>query len=328
MMTLLQSALNGWTDYTQHGKFAAFLLLAIVYLGFVFRGQLGAKAGGKTDETMERLDGTANGGSHRRLFPLYLYGVLVTLGCICPVTALILMKYQTAFYSYVWIWAAVPQTALIAWAATDFLGKLWRERSLRNGIATVILFVILSLGGNPVSEWTQAQTAQIPGLTGMPGQQETASAWETLEQLSAYHMETKNTEDFSLWAPKEIMAASRAYSAGIRPVYGRSIWDASLGSYSYDTYETWQEDLYLWMNHLESTGETEYLRADENGGEQTPDKAAGRTIDFAACLDSAGQAGIDYILLPGNLSEETREALEKTAGQKLQPLGEYFLIVL
>ena len=35
MMTLLQSTLTGWTDYTQHGKFAAFLLLAILYLGFV-----------------------------------------------------------------------------------------------------------------------------------------------------------------------------------------------------------------------------------------------------------------------------------------------------
>ena len=38
MMTLLQSALTGWTDYTQHGKFAAFLLLAILYLGFVLYG--------------------------------------------------------------------------------------------------------------------------------------------------------------------------------------------------------------------------------------------------------------------------------------------------
>ena len=43
MMTLLQSALTGWTDYTQHGKFAALLLLAILYLGFVLYGS-GKKA--------------------------------------------------------------------------------------------------------------------------------------------------------------------------------------------------------------------------------------------------------------------------------------------
>lgn len=330
MRTLLQSALTGWTDYTQHGKFAAFLLLAIVYLGFVLRGPSDADAWGKMDETIEQPGGTADSRARRRLFQLYLYGVLITLGCICPVTALILLKYQTAFYSYVWIWAAVPQTALIAWATADFLNKLWQDRSARTVIATVILFGILFLGGNPVSEWTQAQTAQIPALSGMPQQrQEKVSAWETLEQLSAYHAEAGNNEEFCLWAPKEIMAASRAYSAGIHPVYGRSIWDASLGSYSYDTYEIWQEDLYLWMNHLEATGETEYLRTDESAGEETTAAAtAGRTIDFAACLDSAGQAGIDYILLPGNLSEETQEALQKTAGQELQPFGGYFLIVL
>ena len=130
MMTLLQSALTGWTDYTQHGKFAALLLLAILYLGFVLYGS------GK--------EANASGAEKARK-RLYLYGALVTFGCICPVTALILLKYQTAFYSYVWIWAAVPQTALIAWAATDFLCNLLKEKSLRNGMAALILLGILFL---------------------------------------------------------------------------------------------------------------------------------------------------------------------------------------
>ena len=38
MMTLLQSALTGWTDDTQHETFAALLLLAILYLGSVLYG--------------------------------------------------------------------------------------------------------------------------------------------------------------------------------------------------------------------------------------------------------------------------------------------------
>ena len=152
MMTLLQSALTGWTDYTQHGKFAALLLLAILYLGFVLYGS-GKEANASGAEKAPKR--------------LYHYGALLTFGCICPVTALILLKYQTAFYSYVWIWAAVPQTALIAWAATDFLCNLLKEKSLRNGMAALILLGILFLGGNPVSEWTVAQTTQIPALTGM-----------------------------------------------------------------------------------------------------------------------------------------------------------------
>ena len=105
---------------------------------------------------------------------------------------------------------------------------------------------------------------------------------------------------------------------------GRSIWDASLGSYSYDTYETWQEDMYLWMSHLETTGETEYLRTDEN----TTTEAGGRKIDFAACLDSAGKAGIDYILLPEDLSEDVQKELQEAAGGRLRSFGGYFLIVM
>ena len=175
-----------------------------------------------------------------------------------------------------------------------------------------------------MSEWTVAQTTQIPALTGMPGQQQGTPAREILDQLSVYNAEKGNSREYSLWAPKEVMEAARAYSAEIHPVYGRSIWDASLGSYSYDTYETWQEDMYLWMSHLETTGETEYLRTDEN----TTTEAGGRKIDFAACLDSAGKAGIDYILLPEDLSEDVQKELQEAADGRLRSFGGYFLIVM
>ena len=325
MMTLLQSALTGWTEYTQHGKFVAFLLLAMVYLGFELYGAAGAKPEAKTEGKLRQMGVSA--GKFRKL--LYLYGVLITLGCICPVSAGILLKYQTAFYSYVWIWATVPQTALIAWAAADFLEKLLKERTLRNGMAALILLGILFLGGNPASEWVQAQTTRIPVLAGgdVTSQTQEASAWETLEQLSEYSEAERGTREYALWAPKEIMAAARAYSAQIRPVYGRSIWEASLGSYSYDTNETWQEDLYLWMSHLEATGETEYLRTDQNAeAEGAGTESPGRTIDFTTCFDSAKEAGINYILLPGDVSEETWQELQQLSGKELQPLGGYLLL--
>lgn len=149
-MTLLKTALNGWTDYTQHGKFAALLLVAILYLGYTIhrRNALYAGAGSKD--------------RNKTTMTLWLYSGLTAFACICPVTALFLMKYQTAFYSYVWIWAVVPQTALIAWAAAEFLCGLWKKRTLTNLMATVILLGIVFLSSNPVSEWTKEQTAQIP----------------------------------------------------------------------------------------------------------------------------------------------------------------------
>ena len=86
------------------------------------------------------------------------------------------------------------------------------------------------------------------------------------------------------------------------------------------------------MSHLETTGETEYLRVEETTEQNAARDAAadskGRTIDFAACLDSAREAGVDYILLPGSLSEEVQMELQKTADRELQPLGGCFLIQL
>lgn len=61
------------------------------------------------------------------------------------------------------------------------------------------------------------------------------------------------------------------------------------------------------MNHLEETGEPEYVRTEENTGE--------RTIDFRTCLDSAVAAGVDYILLPGDLPEDTVENCRRPWGQ-------------
>lgn len=187
-------------------------------------------------------------------------------------------------------------------------------------MATVILLGIVFLSGNPVSEWTKEQTAQIPVMDVTIQQNSETSPWETLACLMEYRLTENGDDSFTLWAPKKVMAAARAYSADIYPVYGRSIWDASLGSYSYDTYETGQEDLYLWMNHLEATGETEYVRMDESTG--------ARTIDFADCLKYAAEKNMDIVLLPGNLPEETLSELQNTAGSKLQPLDGYYLLTM
>ena len=304
-MTLLKTAMNGWTDYTQHGKFAALLLVAILYLGYrIYKNKC-------------RVAETAH---EDRKVILWLYTVLTAVACICPVTALFLMKYQTAFYSYVWIWAVVPQTALIAWAAAELLCELWKKRTLTNIMATLILLGIVFLSGNPVSEWTREQTVQIPVMDVTIQQNSETSPWETLASLTEYRLTESGDDSFTLWAPKEVMAAARAYSADIYPVYGRSIWDASLGSYSYDTYETGQEDLYLWMNHLEAAGETEYVRMDESTG--------ARTIAFTDCLTYAAEKNVDMILLPGNLSEETLAELQKAAGTEFTQLAGYYLLSL
>ena len=70
----------------------------------------------------------------------------------------------------------------------------------------------------------------------------------------------------------------------------------------------------------EETGEPEYVRTEENTGE--------RTIDFRTCLDSAAAAGVDYILLPGDLPEDTVEKLQETLGTDMEQktTAGYYLI--
>ena len=70
----------------------------------------------------------------------------------------------------------------------------------------------------------------------------------------------------------------------------------------------------------EETGEPEYVRTEENTGE--------RTIDFRTCLDSAAAAGVDYILLPGDLPEDTAEKLQETLGTDTErkTIAGYYLI--
>lgn len=304
MKTLFLTALNGWTNTIQQGKFMALLLLALAYLGYCYYQEYQAYREGQ-----KCRDGKKT---------LFVYTLLATLGCICPVTAVALMKYQTGFYSYEWIWAYVPMTVLIAWAGTEFFVKLWKGERKRAIAGTILLLVIVYLSGNPASEWTAAQNAEIPEITQITGHKakaDTQSAYAVLDELTAL----AGTERIRLWAPKEIMAAARAYSGQMQPVYGRSIWDASLGAYSYDTYEAWQEDLYLWMNGLETTGETELVRQDT---------APERTVDFALCLQYAGEAGVEYILLPVDLGEETLGELEAAAGRTAEPWNGYYLFTL
>lgn len=280
----------------------------MLYLGYTIRRSNALYAGAVSKDR------------NKTTMTLWLYTGLTALSCICPLSALFLMKYQTAFYSYVWIWTVVPQTAADCMGLPQNFYADYGKKELLRSYGNGDLAGNRVLSGNPVSEWTKEQTAQIPVMDVTIQQNPETSPWETLASLTEYRLTESGEGSFTLWAPKEIMAAARAYSAEIYPVYGRSIWDASLGSYSYDTYATGQEDLYLWMSHLEATGETEYVRMDESTG--------ARTIDFADYLKYAAEKNVDIVLLPGNLRKETLSELQNTAGSKLQPLDGYYLLTM
>ena len=96
MLELLNNAWNGWGNFIFYGKYPTLLLLVLVVFWFF---------------------------SDRKREPVLLgYATVMTVFCICPLTAAFLMQYQTKFYDYQWVWSYVPLMIVVAFAGTLVLG--------------------------------------------------------------------------------------------------------------------------------------------------------------------------------------------------------------
>lgn len=283
MRELLTNAWLGWHRYTDAGKYAALLLVVFFFLWF------------RKEEEKEK--------------PLLIYTTLVTILCIFPVSAAILMLYQTGFYNYEWIWSYVPLTLLIAYGGTIFLTECW-ERYKKSvwqcaGISMAVVTIIVLCG-------SMGQDVFDAGAE----RQEREAANTVLEILST----EADEEEICLWAPKGIMASTRAFDGKLQLAYGRNMWDAALGAYSYDTYSESEETLYLWMCNVEESGMVD----------PAPEELTEGALEISpeTILEIAKKAGVNRILLPGNIMPEE---LEKLVGiWKVQPrqIGDYYLITI
>lgn len=281
MTELLKNAWDGWQQYTEGGKYAALLLLVLLF--FWFRKQ----------QEKEKA--------------LLIYTTLMVILCIFPVSAAVLMLYQTRFYDYQWIWSYVPVTMMIAYGGTIFLMEYWENYKGKNkenrrkcvGVTVavpVLIFLCGSMGRDVFAVEEEKQER------------------ETAEEVLALITGDKE-EEICLWAPQEMMAAARAFDGTIQLVYGRDMWDASLGGYSYDAYGEAEETLYLWMCRVEDIWHPGYISQTEN------DDAALKNI-----LDTAGESGVNLIVLPDNILPEEIQKLEKAWGLSAIQVGEYYLM--
>ena len=92
MWELLNNAWNGWGNFIFYGKYPALLLLVLVVFWFF------------SDQKREPV--------------LLGYTTVMTVCCIFPLTAALLMQYQTKFYDYQWVWNYVPLLTVVAFAGT------------------------------------------------------------------------------------------------------------------------------------------------------------------------------------------------------------------
>ena len=284
-MELLRNVWLGWQQFTASGKLVVFLPAALLFLWL----------GGKWKEKR----------SYRALFG---YTSVMALCCTLPITAAALMIYQNRFYDYQWVWSLVPLTAVAAWAGTELLDqcskgfqmKQWRKWlpvSLLL-LATLALCSGLGKGGfdRPGEEQRRLQAQQVLA--------------QAAEQVAG------RQDGTLLWAPRDILEYAREFDGSLELIYGRNMWDAALGAYSYDAYSLEIQNLYLWIENV-----------DETGLAVVNDPVRGDVIlQGKDCVISARNLGVDYILLPSRIEFKDAEALAQLMGGNVVLRGDYYLL--
>lgn len=277
-MELLKNAWAGWLAFTDAGKLAALLIAVILFYCF-------------TENKVKR-------------HVLFIYTTTITALCIFPVSAALLMVYQTKFYDYQWIWTYVPVTALTAFGGTVFLCDFWedckRKYSQKLAVTLGLLAVLLLCGRMGNDEWKTDSVSD-----------QSAVVENLLSEI------TKDCEGtVCLWAPQEIVEYARMVRGDVQLFYGRNMWDKALNAYSYDVYPKEKEICYQWMEY-----------AQEWGGLGTTVQFNGETVLLSGveCMENARKLGANVICLPGKMSQEALDAFETELGMTFERYGEWLV---
>ncbi len=283
MTELLKNAWLGWEQYIQDGKLIA-LFLAVLLFGWFYK---------KCAE-------------HQGL---WLYATVATVGCICPMTAALLMTYQTKFYDYQWIWSAVPVTMLTAYGITLFLSEQWSSNNKakrKTAVAVTLLALgILLLSGGMGNSYEE----------NLQREQERAECEEAYRMMAELRRMAGEDASVTLWAPADILEYAREADGGVKLLYGRNMWDISLNAYSYDEYS---EEIKALYEKMENWAGAEMSDADEPG-------AAGLRNPAEYAL-VAVREGVNCIIVPDSVAWAAVLDMAEVLGTKPQRVEDYWVL--
>lgn len=272
MTELQNNAWLGWQNFTDAGKLAALLAASLIFLLMTYK-----KVTQKT---------------------LVLYTTAAAVCCVVPVTAAVLMLYQTKFYDYQWIWSLVPMTAVIAYGGVSFLSECWpgfRISEWKKGVPVLALLLAILLFCSGMGK---------TDVDGNNSEAERKAAEKVLTQIRTEMQE----EEICLWAPKAILEYARETDASIKLLYGRNMWDQWLNAYAYDAYSEDMVSLYQWMEEPALAGEAQ---------DEAP----------VARVRMALEAGTNCILLPENVDEGMIKKLENALELRALSIDGYYLLI-
>jgi hypothetical protein len=263
MNKLIESAWAGWLEYISYGKYAALFLGAVLFMWVAVPRR-------------------------EAIVLLERFGALTGFLVICPLTAAMLMIYQTPFYSYPWLWSLVPVTSVIACGGAVLLEnrKLNPQTIGLICLCLVLLVLCASPGGGSV-------LGESDLLSGNGQKTETI-----LDEV----MEEGNTDSICLWAPREVMQWVRLESGDITLPYGRNLWVPELNAYSYDAPSAEAVKLFAWMLETEEAD------------------LVWEPLTTKEVLHTAVELGVNRIMLPQRVGEDFalqfQLALEELGAEK------------
>lgn len=231
IVTLFQNAL----DYIASNHILAVYLLCICISFFV---------------VLAVKDKTIEGGVYADLNKgkaLFFYGAVMYALLFFPISAAVLSKFQSVFFSYNYLWIALPVVPTVAIALTAFSGSLKSLKKSTAIITVVMVLVLLLLCGNmgvntkkdvATNEWKEAELS-----------------FEEVKPIIDKMQEIADSDPDALFlAPPSVTKYAHWYSGNIRTLYGRDMWEASLGAYHYDEYSDEVKDLYTWIEFIDAYG--------------------------------------------------------------------------
>lgn len=165
--------------------------------------------------------------AQRLLCTCLLLGVLV----FAPLTAVVLLKLYTPFYTWTDLQLLFPTLFLTAFFITELFSYvkglpipgIRAGRYVRTMISAVLIAVLL-LSATTFRVFDQSNTQH---KNGVPVQ--TSQIFEALDAVI-------DTEELLLAAPSELLQYARLYKASWSPLYGRDLWDSRSASYIYSGY--------------------------------------------------------------------------------------------
>lgn len=173
---------------------------------------------------------------HGRLSRFVQYALGALLVVMVPVTAVILLFYQSAIYEYGFIWSLVPVTAVCAYAGVRFLWDMIPQME-QQGKGKYVAGILAVAG--------------VLFLLGNQGRMQRVTLEEAEERSSYSQVAEHLSEETILWGPRELMQWIRRRNGDVKLVYGLDMWDARAAAYDGDPYEPALINAYEWMRSLE-----------------------------------------------------------------------------